>query len=196
MIPMSTMAQALEPDVHRITRAEYRTLHDAGYFEDRRVELLEGVIVEMQAMGKPHILAMAWLTRHVVRGLRDGLITNPALPVAASNISQPEPDLLVVDEGWPDLQAGDMPRGGLLAIELTWSSHHRDLVVKPSIYAGAGIPEYWVVDLRDRLVVVHTNPTTDGYAGTRTATPPDVLDACGVAVPLDELFAYALRDEA
>ena len=104
MIPMSTMAQALEPDVHRITRAEYRTLHEAGYFEDRRVELLEGVIVEMQAMGKPHILAMAWLTRHVVRGLRDGLITNPALPVAASNISQPEPDLLVVDERWPDLQ--------------------------------------------------------------------------------------------
>ena len=61
-----------------------------------------------------------------------------------------------MDEGWPDLQAGDMPRGGLLAIELTWSSHHRDLVVKPSIYAGAGIPECWVVDLRDRLVVVHT----------------------------------------
>lgn len=187
----------LEPSMHRITRAEYRALADAGFFDDRRVELLEGVIVEMAAMGRPHILAQAWLTKRFVRGVGEDLSILPQLPLVASEVSEPMPDVTVVAADWPQTQHDDdPPRAAHLIVEVAHSSLRRDLNVKAAIYAGGGFAEYWVVDLVARRIVVHTDPVGRIYRSVVEHTEPAVLRACAVDVDLADLFAYALPASA
>lgn len=147
----------VDSTMHRITGAEYRALAEAGFFDERRVELLEGVIVDVAAMGRPLLLAVQWLNRRLVRGVGDDLLIQPSGPVVAGPISEPEPGLVVVRVDWavtePD---GDPPRSPLLVIEVVHSSLRRDLLVKPPIHAAAGHGEYRVVDLHGRRVAVYT----------------------------------------
>ena len=185
----------LGPAVQPLTRAQYRTLSDAGFFAGRRVELLRGTIVEMASMGRPHLLAMQWLIRFVVRNLPDELIASPQMPFAASDTDEPEPDLLVVSTRWAQEQDDDdIPRAGHLLVEVAQTSLRRDLIVKAAIYAEAGIPEYWVIDLARRRAVVHTDPVDGVYTTIREVVPPATLDACDLSVPLGELFAFAHPD--
>lgn len=195
MVGMSAteLLTELEPSMHRITRAEYRALAEAGFFDDRRVELLEGVIVEMTAMGRPHILAQAWLNKRFTRSVGEDLSILPQLPLVVSDVSEPMPDVTVVAADWPQTQHDDdPPRAAYLIIEVAYSSLRRDLVVKAAIYADGGFAEYWVVDLIARRVVVHTDPVRRSYRSAIEHTEPAVLRACGVDVDLAELFGYAL----
>ena len=79
----------------------------------------------------------------------------------------------------------------LLVIEVAETSVRLDLVRKARIYAAAGVPTYWVVDLGRDLVHVHTEPTADGYASVTQHGPDDSLDAHGVTVTLRELLDRA-----
>lgn len=185
----------LGPAVQPLTRAQYRTLSDAGFFDGRRVELLRGTIVEMASMGRPHLLAMQWLIRFVVRILPDELSASPLMPFAACETDEPKPDLLVVSTRWAQEQDDDdIPRAGHLLVEVAQTSLRRDLVVKAAIYAEAGIPEYWVIDMAGRRAVVHTDPVDGVYRSVREVSPPATLDACGLSVPLGGLFAFAHPD--
>jgi Uma2 family endonuclease len=169
-----------------LSRAAYDQLVELGHFEDRRVELLEGVLVEMPPMSDRHAMAIVLLTRWLVRGLPEPLALRPQLPLATSEYSEPEPDIAVTP-----LQrtAAGHPTTALLAVEVTLTTHHTDLVVKPRLYAAAGVPRYWVVDLAGGRVVEHTRPGDGGYAEVVVHTPPVVLEVEGVPIDLAALLA-------
>jgi Uma2 family endonuclease len=82
-----------------------------------------------------------------------------------------------------------------LAIEVSHSSLRRDLFVKPRIYANAGIPRYWVVDLDGRRAVIHSEPGNDEYARVETCGADATLTApeLGISVSLGELLDFAIR---
>ncbi len=187
MIGTMRVVTAADPAVAvaPLSRAAYDQLVELGHFVDRRVELLEGVLVEMPPMSDRHAMAIVLLTRWFARGLDDALALRPQVPLAASDYSEPEPDIAVVrmstDPGHPTT--------ALLAVEVTLSTHHTDLVVKPAVYAAAGIPRYWVVDLAAGRLVEHTSPGPDGYADVVVHHPPTVLTAEGVEVDLAQLLA-------
>ena len=98
-----------------LRRAEFDKLVAAGAFDDERIELLDGVLVPMSPIGPPHSSAVDALTEILVVALQGRARVRVQNPFAASDISEPQPDLLVVARG--DYRA-DHPRTAHLAIEV------------------------------------------------------------------------------
>jgi Uma2 family endonuclease len=182
------------PPVRRFTIAEYHRLIDAGIIgEDERVELLEGVIVRMSPQNEPGARVVVLLTRHLNRALGDEYQVRPQLPVTLpSSGSEPEPDLAVVKAA--DAQSRlDHPQTMLLAIEVSLSSLRFGRKVKARIYARAGIPEYWIVNVEAEHVEVFRDPDPDAgaYRTTVTVERSETLVSVavsGLSVPVAALF--------
>lgn len=143
--------------------------------EDERVELLHGVLTRMSPQDPPHAyltqLLTAWLAPLMVAGTHHVRVQ---LPLSVPDrTSLPEPDVAVVARG--DADYTRHPLGALLVIEVAYSSIRIDTKIKPPLYASAGTPEYWVVDVTGRKVEVFTNPTPNGYADRTIHQPPTLL---------------------
>lgn len=103
-----------------------------------------------------------------------GLEVSPQCPLNVANpISQPEPDLAVVPAGGWDAYAAQ----ALLVVEVSVTSRAVDLGRKAAIYAAAAIPDYWVLDLTDRRLVVHRAPVGDRYEAIETLADTDIITA-------------------
>jgi Uma2 family endonuclease len=143
-----------------LRRVEFDRMVELGLFEnDERIELLRGVMVEMSPQSTPHADVSALLTQLLTRALPTTTQVRCQLPFAASEVSQPEPDVAV----YPARTFGhDHPDTAYVVIEVADSSLRKDRGVKCEIYADAGVPEYWVVDLVHATVEVRTEPV-DGH---------------------------------
>ena len=167
------MARAAEATgVRRFTVDEYHRMVDAGILrEDDRVELIYGVIREMSPKNRPHIVAATRVLRVFDRGLagRAGVYVEAPLGLVKLD-SEPEPDIVVSDD--PDVESyGTESFRPLLVIEVADSSLRYDLSLKSELYAKAGIPEYWVVDLPNRVLVVFRDPEDGSYQKRTTHEP-------------------------
>lgn len=171
-----------EPVVRGLLRVEYDVLVDQGLLEGQHVELIEGAIVEVSPQGDRHQLTIRRLNRLLVPQVRDPWVVTVQSPFAAGVRSEPEPDVAVVRE--PGVAT---PSEAALLVEVTDTSRRLDLVTKPRVYGAAGVPVYAVVDLRDRLLRVHTGPTAEGYDEVRLLRPgqPLRLDEPGLDLMLD-----------
>lgn len=164
----------------------------AGVFGEDRIELLEGVLVEMSPKGWKHEEILAWLTQEFVLALgrRFQVRVQLALTLETTG-SAPEPDLAVVG---PDAPRPNHPAEALLVVEVAASSLRYDRGVKAAVYAVAGIPEYWVVDVVGELVEVRTRPVGGAFQDVREARAGAVLlpgTLPGLSVDVSELFAAA-----
>jgi Uma2 family endonuclease len=146
--------------VRRLSRAEYDALGRLGHFDDQKVELLYGVIVRMSPIGPPHVWASNCLGNALIRALGDRAFVAIQSSFAASEDSEPEPDIAVYPPG--DYRKV-LPSTALLIVEVSDSSLKRDRNVKTGLYASIGVPEYWIVDLVHGLVLVHRNPVDGAY---------------------------------
>lgn len=199
MDAMTTLeiAGELGDSLRGLTRREYDVLVETGVLKDERVELLRGMIVEMAAKGVPHDMAVQWLNMWLARRVPERLHVRVQSAWAATEDSEPEPDLAVVPARWtPPDGVRSHPQIAELIVEVAASSLRRDLRIKAPIYAEAGVPLYWVIDLDVREVVVHTDPVEGAYRSVMRHDPADVISACGVDVPLAQLFAFAFEDGA
>jgi Uma2 family endonuclease len=140
-------------------------LAEAGQFGQRRVQLLEGVVVEMSPMGNAHAEMMAALTRSLVKSVPDELRVRVQLPLAIDEESEPEPDLAVVRHV---PRRPELPGTALFVIEVADSSRALDLGLKAALYARAKIAEYWVIDLSKNELVVHRTPRAGRYTSVQT----------------------------
>jgi Uma2 family endonuclease len=178
---------ALEPEgIRRLSRREYDRLVGLGMFEDERVELLYGVLVAMSPQGAPHATITAWFVQRLIRALDDSFDVRGHSPLAASEDSEPEPDVSVAQRAIGELVH---PQTALLVIEVAESSLRKDRQIKARLYAETGMPEYWIVDLTgDAIVVeVHTEPTATGYrrvelCGAGQVLRPTRLPGIAIAV--------------
>lgn len=155
----------IAPEKRRpFSRREYDRMIELGLFADERIELLHGVLVEMSPIGVPHSRTVQRLTMLLAPRLVGRADLRPGLPLAASDDSEPEPDLAVVaiDSGMTQ-----HPTTAHLVIEVAETSLRKDEAVKAPLYARAAVPEYWIVNLVDRIVDVYTEPTATGYRNRR-----------------------------
>ena len=134
----------LAPDaIRRLSRREYDKLVDLGVFEDERIELLRGMLVTMSPQGGPHAAISSWLLQRLVLALGMDYDVRGHCPYAATDDSEPEPDISVSRRVKNLLEHPTRP---LLLIEVAESSLKKDTVLKAAIYAEAHAPEYWIVD--------------------------------------------------
>jgi Uma2 family endonuclease len=169
---LDRLADLAPERVRPLRRVEYERLVAEGAFDDERVELLSGVIVEMSPQDPRHAFAVERLTALLVPLARGKASLRPQLSFVASDDSVPEPDLALVPVA--DYSAAH-PMSAFLVIEVASSSLRKDRSIKAEVYARAGVPEYWVVDLAGRCVEVRTEPVGDVYTKLVTAHPGDKL---------------------
>lgn len=146
--------------LHKLDIETYDRIVASGALEGERVELLNGAIVDMSPQSPAHAGVIRRLTRHFA-----GAWLQVQSPIALPSHSEPEPDLaLFAEEPSPDRH----PTTALLVIEVAITSQLIDRNVKAPLYAQAGIPTYWLIDVPARTVEVRTNPGPNGYANCAT----------------------------
>jgi Uma2 family endonuclease len=146
------------PERRNWTGEEFERLADLGFFgPEERLELIDGEIIEKRSQNNPHTTALI-LTEDRLRVIfREGFVVRPQVPLALGERDRPEPDLAVV-AGKPRDFAASQPATAVLVVEISDSTLEFDQTQKQGVYARAGIAEYWIVSLRERLLEVYRDP--------------------------------------
>jgi Uma2 family endonuclease len=173
------MSAVLEP-IHRLTVDDVFKMVEAGVLTgEDRVELVDGILTDIVPPGGQHSGTVAWLNEHFTRaaGTEWEVRVQDALFVPAGFLS---PDLMLV----PREAARTERAVAMLVVEVSYTSRRRDEDKVP-LYAAAGVPEYWRVDIETAEVVVRREPTADGYADLRRFGPGETIAPPVAAPPVD-----------
>jgi len=141
---------------YRFTVDEYERMAAVGILhEDDRVELIDGEIVQMAAIGSRHLFCVNRLNGFLTGAVANSALVSVQNPIRLPNDSEPEPDVVVLREG--------ITEDVLLVIEVADSTLAYDRTVKFPRYARAGIAEAWLVDLEGGRIERHSEPGVTGY---------------------------------
>lgn len=144
----------------RISRELYDRMVALGLFDEARIELLHGAIIEMTPNEPRHASPVDELVAILVPALIGRAKVRVHQPIMAADDSEPEPDLAVVPCG--DYTQAH-PEEALLVIEIAASSLRKDRLIKAPLYAASGFREYWIVNVTERVVEVHRGPVAGGW---------------------------------
>ena len=159
----------VEPGTHRVlwTREAVRLAAELGFLDPERYELYEGDLLA-KMKNRRHTITLRRVRQALLAFFAEEYLQAEApIEVAPTDneTSAPEPDLVVLtrpDEAF--LDTNPTPTDIALVIEVADSTLRRDLGSKATRYARAGICEYWVVDVENRKLHVHRNPSGDDWA--------------------------------
>jgi Uma2 family endonuclease len=161
------------------TRLEYDRLVETEMFRpEDRIELVGGQMIVKEPQDSPHATAIQLVARALRGAFGAGWDVRAQLPVALDEESEPEPDVSVV-AGDPRDYRDAHPERPVLIVEVSLARVAFDREHKGSLYARAGITDYWIVNLLDRRIEVYREPTRDGAApfgwryGRAVALGPD-----------------------
>ncbi|NEX17241.1 MAG: hypothetical protein C1943_11550 [Halochromatium sp.] len=171
--------QILDRQRHRLCRADYQRMAEAGIFsEDDHIELIAGELIDMPPIGDEHAGLTTQLNHLIYRsGVKDALVSVQS-PLVLDDHNEPEPDLMLL-RFRADYYKRAKPRAAdvLLLIEVADSSLSYDRSVKRPLYAQHGIAEVWIVNLQDRVVEVHRDPDGQDYRDSWLARAGDQLQS-------------------
>lgn len=154
--------------IGRLTVERYLALVDTGVLDpDDRVELLAGVVVSMAPISSPHATSVELVADALRRAIGAGFAIRTQNPLVLAPWSMPEPDVTVVRGTHRDYSQAH-PTTAVLVVEVVDSSLPQDRLTKGAIYAAAGIPEYWIVNLRHRQLEVHRAPARESASWGET----------------------------
>ena len=167
-----------ELTLRRLKRAEYERLVSLGVFEGEPIELVDGLLVVAEPQGAYHATAVTAVDYAIRAALPPGWLVRVQLPLSLDDASEPEPDLAVVPGRLIDYRHAH-PSHPVLVVEVSETSLDLDRHHKGSLYARAGLQDYWIVNLVDRVVEVYRDPAPDataiygwGYRSGVAVTPP------------------------
>jgi len=154
-----------EPAQRLFTVDEYDAMGEAGIFHpEDRVELIEGVIVEMSPVGQLHIATVNRLNRLLIRSLGDRGLVSIQNPVRLPPLSEPQPDVAVFRPREDDYARAKAESGDtLLCIEVSDTTLRYDRQ-KTDVYARNGLTEVWIVNIPAEQIEVYRDNTGESYA--------------------------------
>lgn len=180
----------IEPErLRRLTRTEYHRLGETGIWNGERVELLRGLVVRMSPPDPRHDETIERFQNRLIPGLQGRARVRIQSGFVASDDSEPLPNVFVFPLGD---YAYELPSVALWLIEVANTSLSYDRNAKAEVYAEAGVPEYWIVNLNGRCIEVLDQPENGRYKRRRVfgageqlapAAFPDLLLAVSELVP-------------
>jgi len=190
-------AEIPNPRSRRWTVEQYDRLAQLGFFQNERVELIEGRIITMSAQLEPHCAGVSLAGRALETAFGPGFWVRRQNPLQLSKRSKPEPDLAVVRGTEQDYIESGTPRTALLVVEVSDSTLRYDRGRKAGLYAKYKIADYWVLNLVDRQLEVHRDPIADPkqrfrfrFRDVRIFSADDSVIAlsCSSVIPVAQLF--------
>ena len=171
--------------------AEYHKMIEAGILSDRNIQLIDGELIEMSPEGVIHAAYGGTIADYLREILKGKAWIREAHPITINN-SEPEPDIAIVK-----LPKNKYFQNHPIASDIFWlieisdTTLNYDLNQKKLIYAAANIPEYWVVNIREKKLIVFTQPYNNDYLArseltTGTIEPFSFPD---VSISITQLFA-------
>lgn len=158
--PISGLTPAMRV---RFTTADFQRMIEAGAFADMWVELIDGELERMPPPGRQHGTSQMELISELLALFgKKRVIAEVAVDLGNDTVVGPDVVVLKAAGGEGTLVAADEL---LLAAEVAYSSHDRDLQLKRRLYAGAGVPTYWVMDVERRVVHVFDRPEEGDFRG-------------------------------
>jgi len=171
---------------------DYHQIIKTGLLVDRPVELLAGEIVKMSPEGEPHAFFSSEMGSYLTRVLGDRAFLRQAKPITLPNQSEPEPDLAIVQPlGREYLSHHPYPENIFWVIEYANTSLEKDSTVKYHIYAEAGIPEYWLVNLQTAELIVYSQPRGQDYGSKMTLKEGEIspLAFPDLTIPIEAIIS-------
>lgn len=176
---------------YKLRLSDYLLLDEAGTFRDHETELVDGDVIVMSPEWIPHMRIkdeLAYQLRRTIEAQGLGLFVGTGGSVALSDVDSPRPDVIVMRRLEGDHAVAR--EWVLLLIEVSSSTFSFDAGEKVALYARAGIPEYWIVDVNARLVHQLWTPAGDTYAEGRQVSFGNPIAAAtidGLTVTTDGL---------
>jgi Uma2 family endonuclease len=150
-----------EPVLRQWSREEYYRMGEAGVLApDERVELIEGVIFQMPPQGPIHSTGTRGAQEALRTAFGPGFDMRPQLPLSLGLASDPEPDIAVVPGSFRDYRVAH-PTTALLVVEVSDTTLNFDRSEKASLYARAGIQDYWIINIPEQVLEVYRDPQPD-----------------------------------
>lgn len=191
----TTHASSNGSRVMRWSVADYHRAAESGVFDRRRVELIDGEIIEMSPQGNAHAVGIGKVDYALRTIFGSTHWIRIQMPLTLGTRDEPEPDIAVV-RGTPDEYSAH-PNTALLVVEISDSTLAYDRGEKANLYAAHGIADYWIVNLADRCVEVLREPTEDRasptgwrHASRKVVRPGEALSP--LAVPGSSIAAASL----
>ena len=151
-------------EARRFSRAEYDKLIEIGFFQPGDpIELIGGELMVAEPQGAEHYTAICKTARLLEAAFGPGWNVRTQGPIGLDEESEPEPDVAVVP-GSLDDYSREHPSRPVLTVEVSESSLGIDRRRKGSVYARAGLTDYWVLNLVDRVLEVYREPVADSSA--------------------------------
>jgi MEMO1 family protein len=175
---MYSARMSVFPVRHQVTVDEFERMVEADVFApDERLELIDGEIIDMSPIGSPHQACIDRLTRWFAPlTASERAVLRVQGVIRVSERSQPQPDVALLrprDDMYE--KAHPNPEDVLLLVEVADSSIRHDRWIKLPLYATAGVPEAWLVDLNWGVVDIATDPSPHGYARVVQARSSDTI---------------------
>jgi len=152
-------AEVAEPARRLWTRDEYYRMADLGLFHGQRTELIGGEVIVLSPQKHRHYAAKHKTAKRLEIAFGELYWVREQGPLQCGDLSEPEPDVSVVRGTVDDYD--DHPTHALLVVEVADTTLHFDRKQKMSLYARSGFPEYWIVNLVDRVLEVYRSPVDD-----------------------------------
>ncbi len=192
---MSTVRRRAGVRPRRWSKEEYYRLGELGFFRGQRVELLEGRLMVHSPQGASHALVAEHLD-DILRGIFGaGFRVRCQFPLDLGASTEPEPDFVILARTNPPGPPVH-PTSADLIIEVADSSLSYDRGRKGSLYARAGIRDYWIVNLVDRQLEVYRDPLPDAtqHYGHRYGSRTDLVPPATVSPLALPTAAIAVAD--
>ncbi|MDQ2747610.1 MAG: Uma2 family endonuclease [Acidobacteriota bacterium] len=143
--------------LHKWTQKEYCQMAELGFFHGKRVELIEGEIIEISPMKTAHATALGLITQILTRIFSENFIVRAQMPMSFAKANEPEPDAAVVKGTFRDFMISH-PKTAEIIVEVSDSTLRYDQTVKVSLYAQNKIREYWILNLKNAVWKFIVNP--------------------------------------
>jgi Uma2 family endonuclease len=169
------------PQPYRWTIEGYRRLRETGLFHDMKTMLIDGEVLTMMIPSPPHDTALTLVFQYLLASCPAGHYVRNQQGLDVGTRNDPGPDLAVVRGAARDY-ARQAPTTAALVVEVADSSLFLDTTTKAELYATAGVPEYWVIDLEGKQVLVFRDPVSlpaglgaTAYRTHQTHGPTEVI---------------------
>ncbi len=169
----------------RFTLEEFYRMGKAGLFQDERVELVEGEIVCMSPIGPEHDAGVDLIAEAIRAAFVGAFRVRVQSTVQVARTSDLHPDIAVVVGRARDYSRAH-PQTAVLVVEVAETSLQYDRRVKTALYARANVPEYWIVNLKERQLEVYLEseeipdrPRGYGYRTSHVYKPGDIVSPLG-----------------
>ncbi|MBC7901669.1 MAG: Uma2 family endonuclease [Saprospiraceae bacterium] len=157
-----------QPKRLRFSVDDYYKMIDLGILDSReKAEIIDGELIKKMTIGDKHALTVDLLTTFFIKNLPDNVRVRGQNPLRLGDYDEPEPDIVLADLTKYDGKRHPRPAETILVVEVSDSTLKFDRETKIPLYAEAGIPEVWIVNLQNKIIEVYQQPSVGIYQFTK-----------------------------